>query len=141
MEDSIFTKIIKGDIPCYKVYEDAKTFAFLDIKPLMPGHVLVVPKLQVDQFDDLPAEDYQAVFATVQKVAKRVKEVFGAKRAITWVLGFDVPHAHVHVIPANAGRDFMQAIADHISDKPFPYQPTNEELAEIAQKLRLPDDL
>jgi len=141
MQDSVFTKIIKGEIPCEKVYEDAKTFAFLDIHPLLPGHVLVVPKVQVDQFDDLPEEDYQATFATVRKIAKRLKAVMGTKRAIVHVLGFDVPHAHIHVLPANTGREFFQASADHISDEPFPYQPTSEELTELAAKLRLPDDL
>lgn len=140
MQDSIFTKIIQGEIPCYKVYEDAKTFAFLDIQPLMPGHVLVVPKLQVDQFDDLPDENYQALFRTVQKIAKRVKTVLGTNRAIIQVLGFDVPHAHIHVMPANSGTQFFEAAARHLSTEPFPYQPTAEELAGIAQKLRLPDE-
>lgn len=137
MEDSVFTKILKGEIPCHKVYEDEKTFAFLTINPTLPGHVLVIPKTQVDQFDDLDDEDYQAVFNTVKKVAKRVKEVFGAKRAIISVMGFEVPHAHVHVLPADEGMPFLKnayehAVRDHQGNTP---EPNNEELAEIAKKL------
>ena len=136
MSDSIFTKIIKGEIPCHKVYEDEKTFAFLDIGPLLPGHVLVVPKTQIDHIDDLPDDDYQALFTTVRKVAKRVKEVLGTQRAVIQVWGFDVPHAHVHVIPADSGKQFLQALADHIdAAKKFPYQPSAEELAALADKL------
>lgn len=137
MEDSVFTKIIKGEIPCHKVYEDDKTFAFMTINPTLPGHVLVIPKKQIDQFDDLPEEDYQAVWQTVQKVAKRVKEVFGTKRAIVSVMGFEVPHAHVHVLPADEGMPFLKnayehALRDHTGKTPEPNHP---ELAEIAKKL------
>jgi len=141
MQDSIFTKIIKGEIPSHKVYEDAKTFVFLDIHPLLPGHMLVVPKTQVDHFDDLPEEDYQALFATVRKMAKQAKAVMGAKRAIIQVLGFDVPHAHIHVMPGDTSQQFFQAAADHLSAESYPYQPTQDELAEIAARLRLPDEL
>lgn len=74
MGDSIFTKIIKGEIPCHKVYEDDKTLAFLDIHPVTPGHTLVIPKIQIDEFQDLPTEDYRALMDTVQKVAKRQKK-------------------------------------------------------------------
>jgi histidine triad (HIT) family protein len=141
MQDSIFTKIIKGEIPCHKVYEDAKTMAFLDIDPLLPGHTLVVPKVQVDQFDDLAADDYQALFHAVQKVARHLKEVLGTKRVILHVLGFDIPHAHVHLLPADEGKQYFQAIADHYADKPNPYAQTNEELAKMADRLRMEDEL
>jgi histidine triad (HIT) family protein len=141
MQDSIFTKIIKGEIPCHKIYEDAKTFAFLDIHPLLPGHVLVVPKAQVDHFDDLAEEDYQALFATVRKVAKRAKTGMGTERAIIQVMGFDVPHTHVHVMPANSSLQYFQAASDHLNKDPYPYQPTQDELVEIAARLRLPDEL
>ena len=107
MQPSIFTKIINRDIPASIIYEDAKTIAFLDIHPIRPGHVLVIPKTQVDHFDDLSPEDYQAVFETVQKVAKQVKKVLGVKRACLRVEGFDVPHAHVHVIPCNQSFEIL----------------------------------
>src|ERR1041385_8079567 len=93
MADSIFTKIIKGEVPSHKIYEDNKTYAFLDIHPKTPGHTLVVPKKQIDQFQDLPDEDYTALMQTVKRVAKRLKEVLGADRVGLEVIGVDVPHA------------------------------------------------
>lgn len=98
MEESIFTKIIKGEVPCYKVYEDDKTFAFLDINPLSDGHVLVAPKKQVDKFYELDDDDYRALFDTVKKVARRIQDVLGVRAGIV-VEGLEVPHAHVHVVP------------------------------------------
>ena len=127
MEDSIFTKIIKGDIPCHKVYEDEKTFAFVDINPIQPGHTLVVSKNQQDKFYDLPEEDYTALMSTVKKVALRLEKVIG-KRVIIQILGYDVPHAHVHVIPADTPEEFR-----HI---PSPnHIPDHDALAEMAKKL------
>lgn len=99
MEDSIFTKIIKGEIPCHKVYEDDKTFAFLDIHPKTPGHTLVIPKKQVEFLWDLEDEDYQAVMATAKKVALRIKEVLQPPYVGELVVGEEVPHAHVHIYP------------------------------------------
>ena len=110
MEDSVFTKIIKGELPCHKIYEDDKTIAFLTIQPFIDGHTLVVPKLQVDDFDQLPEEDYQALFGTVKKVSGRIKEVFEVKKAIVNILGFEVPHAHVHILPANSEGEFFKSI-------------------------------
>ena len=95
---SVFSKIIAGEIPCYKIYEDEKTFVFLDINPEVRGHVLVVPKVEVDKIYELADEEYVAVFETVRKVCRRIEEVYGA-RAIFKVIGVDVPHAHVHVMP------------------------------------------
>ena len=103
MTDSIFTKIIRGDIPSYKVYEDEWTYAFLDINPLSDGHVLVAPKKQVDKFYDLDDQTYAALFATVKKVAKRIEEVLGVRAGIV-VEGLEVPHAHVHVVPMYDGE-------------------------------------
>ena len=120
MQDSIFTKIIRGKIPCYKVYEDAKTFAFLDIEPYFPGHTLVVPKLQVDKFDDLPDEDYRALFDTVRKVTKQLKQKLETERVIVQIFGFDVPHTHVHIMPTNDSKQFYQAAANHLSGQPYP---------------------
>lgn len=95
---SIFTKIIQGEIPCYKIYEDDKTFAFLDIHPESRGHVLVIPKNEVDKIYNLPDEDYQALMATVKKLSQHMEKVLGA-RTLWKVVGTDVPHAHVHLMP------------------------------------------
>ena len=103
MEESIFTKIIRGDIPCYKVYEDDRTFAFLDINPLSDGHVLVTTKHQVNKFYDLSDEDYTALFATVKKVAQRIEKVLGVRAGVV-IEGLEVPHAHVHVVPMYDGE-------------------------------------
>lgn len=95
---SIFTKIINGEIPSYKIYEDDKTFAFLDINPESKGHTLVVPKNEVDKIYDLPDEDYQALMNTVKKLSKNMEQKLGTR--ILWkVIGTDVPHAHVHLLP------------------------------------------
>ena len=134
MEPSIFTRIIKGEIPSHKIYEDDKTLAFLDIHPVMPGHVLVVPKNQVDHFDDLPDEDYTAVFATVKKVASRVKEVLGTKRAVILVMGYDVPHAHVHVLPSNSGDEFYTSIGQ--IKEVAQADPDHTQLAAMAERLK-----
>ena len=95
---SIFTKIINGEIPCYKIYEDDKTMAFLDINPESKGHTLVVPKNEVDKIYDLPDEDYQALMTTVKKLSKNMEEKLG-QRTLWKVIGTDVPHAHVHLLP------------------------------------------
>ena len=95
---SIFTKIIQGEIPCYKIYEDDKTFAFLDIHPESKGHVLVIPKNEVDKIYDLSDEDYQALMNTVKKLSQHMEKVLGA-RTLWKVVGTDVPHAHVHLMP------------------------------------------
>jgi len=98
MEDSIFTKIIRGEIPSYKIYEDEKNIAFLDIFPDTAGHVLVVPKVQTDRFYDLPDGDYEALFRAVKKIAKRMETVLGA-RILMRAIGTDVPHVHIHLTP------------------------------------------
>ena len=95
---SIFTKIIKGEIPCYKIYEDDKTLAFLDINPETKGHTLVIPKVEVDKIYELPDADYQALMATVKKLSAHMEDVLGA-RTLWKVIGTDVPHAHVHLLP------------------------------------------
>jgi histidine triad (HIT) family protein len=127
-EDSIFTKIIKGEIPCHKVYEDDKTFAFLDIYPKTPGHTLVIPKKQVEFVWDLDDKDYQALMATVKKVALRVKEVFKPPFVGELIVGVDVPHAHVHVYQF---KDMSES--RRIPDRAV--EPDHEELAKIAKKL------
>ena len=98
MEPSVFTKIINGEIPCYKIYEDDKTFAFLDIHPETKGHTLVIPKHQVDKIYNLDDDDYTALMRTVKKLSKHMEEQLGTR--ILWkVVGTDVPHAHVHLMP------------------------------------------
>ncbi|MBQ8984819.1 HIT domain-containing protein [Candidatus Saccharibacteria bacterium] len=95
---SVFSKIVAGEIPCYKIYEDDKTLAFLDIAPETPGHTLVIPKVEVDKVYDLSEEDYVALWDTVRKVAAHMESVLGA-RTLMKVIGTDVPHAHVHLLP------------------------------------------
>lgn len=95
---SIFSKIIKGDVPSYKIYEDDKTYAFLDIHPESKGHTLVVPKKEVDKIYDLGDEDYQALMTTVKKLSRHMEQVLG-RRTLWKVIGTDVPHAHVHLLP------------------------------------------
>lgn len=119
MPDSIFTKIIKGEIPCHKVYEDDLTLAFLDIHPITPGHTLVISKKQIEFVWDLSDEDYQAVMATAKKVANRLQQVFTDKsRVALLVEGLDVAHAHLKVFPFNSDAEFhnspdLQTEPDH----------------------------
>lgn len=95
---TVFTKIIKGELPSYKIYEDDKTYAFLDIEPEVPGHTLVVPKTEVDKVYDLNDEDYSAVMSTVKKLSRHFEKILG-KRIVIKIVGTDVPHAHVHLMP------------------------------------------
>ncbi|HEY1835363.1 MAG TPA: HIT family protein [Candidatus Saccharimonadales bacterium] len=132
MEDSIFTKIIKGEIPCNKIYEDDKTFAFLDIHPIQSGHVLVVPKKQIGFVWDMDSEDYQALMATVQKVGRRLREVFADKARVgVMIEGLDVAnHAHVKIFPFSTEQEYRA--------RPDPSaEPDNVALAELAAKLAL----
>jgi histidine triad (HIT) family protein len=128
MEDSIFTKIIKGDIPCHKIYEDDLTIAFLDIHPIKPGHTLVVPKEQVDHLWDLPDESYTAVMNTAKRVANKIREVTGAARVGVHVVGLDVPHAHVHLFPFNTVEEYRTVVDMNI-------EPDHSALAAMAKKL------
>jgi histidine triad (HIT) family protein len=128
MQDSIFTKIIKGEIPCHKIYEDDRTFTFLDIHPKRPGHTLVVPKKQVEFLWDLEDADYQAVMATAKKVALRIRDVLNAPYVGELVIGVDVPHAHVHVYPFSTIEE-ARYIPDPSAD------PDHNTLSEVAKKL------
>ncbi len=129
MEDSIFTKIIKGEIPCHKVYEDDRTFALLDIFPVQPGMVLVVSKKQVSNFYELESDDYTALWDSVKKIAKKMKVVFPDKKRIgVQVEGLDVDHVHVKLFPINTGDEFR---AKPDTDN----EPDHDVLAEIAKKL------
>lgn len=102
---SIFSKIVAGEIPCYKVAEDENYLAFLDIFPLVKGHVLVIPKKEVDYLFDLDGETYAGLMEFVRKVALAMGQVIPCKRIGVAVLGLEVPHAHVHLVPLNSERD------------------------------------
>lgn len=95
---TIFSKIIAGEIPCYKIYEDEKTFAFLDINPESKYHTLVIPKIECDKIYELPEDYYSALWNSVKKIAAAIEKTSG-ERALMKVIGTDVPHAHVHIIP------------------------------------------
>ena len=103
---SIFSKIITGEIPSYKIYEDEKTLAFLTIRPQTKGHTLVIPKIEVDQWDDVPEEYFAHMWRTAQFVSKQLKEKLACERVGVMVAGFEVPHAHIHLIPSNSIEDF-----------------------------------
>ncbi len=128
MEESIFTKIIKGEIPCHKVHEDDKSLAFMDINPIQEGMVLVVSKQQVDHVWDLSDEDYQALMGTVREVGRRLRQAFPNKERVGVIIeGFEVPHAHVKVFPIDNERE-MRAL-------PAPSEPDHAVLSEMAKKL------
>lgn len=131
MEPSIFTKIIRGEIPSHKVYEDDKNFAFLDIHPAVPGHTLVVPKVQIANLHELNPEDYSSLMLAVRKVMKRMAEVFGSDYKICLkVMGFDVPHTHVHVIACRNAEDFRAV--ENMGETP-----NHTALAKVAAKLKI----
>ncbi len=106
MNDSIFTKIVQGDIPAHKVYEDDLTLAFLSIMPIVRGHVLVIPKKQVEYLWDLDDETYLAVMKTTKKVALHIKKILQTERVGVKVIGEEVPHAHIHLIPFNTMQEY-----------------------------------
>jgi histidine triad (HIT) family protein len=103
---SIFTKIINGEIPSYKVAEDENYYAFLDIFPLAKGHTLVIPKKEVDYLFSLDDETYKGLWAFAKKVALGVEKAVSCERVGIAVLGLDVPHAHIHLLPLNNMEDF-----------------------------------
>ena len=126
---SIFSKIISGEIPCYKVAENNKNIAFLDIRPIKRGHVLCVPKLEVDELFELPLDDYNNLMSFTRQVAQSLKRVVPCKRIGSMVLGMEVPHAHIHLVPINSEHELsfsnskatlsseeMAALAKAISD-------------------------
>jgi len=108
--DCIFCKIISGDIPSYKVYEDENVIAFLDIFPIRPGHMLVVPKVHVDEFQNLDDTIYQEVMMQVRNLARKIKDVYKPAKVGIMVMGWDVPHAHIHVLPMEESGDITSRI-------------------------------
>lgn len=104
---TIFSKIIAGEIPCYKVAENDKFFAFLDINPLAKGHTLVIPKQEVDYIFDLSDEDLAAMHVFAKKVALAIGKAFPCMKVGEAVLGLEVPHAHIHLIPMQNEKDML----------------------------------
>lgn len=102
---TLFTKIINGDIPSYKIAEDENYLAFLDAMPLVKGHTLVVPKKEIDLIFDLESEEYKNLWGFAQEVAKKVKSAIPCVRVGVAVVGLEVPHAHIHLIPLNQVED------------------------------------
>lgn len=127
MEDSIFTKIIKGEIPCHKIYEDDRVIAFLDIHPKQPGHTMVVPKKQVDLLWELDDETYDNLWDTAKKIATHMGKVLN-KRIGAQVEGIGVPHAHIHLIPFATTDEFL-------NHPDMSAEPDNAALSDMAKKL------
>ena len=125
---SIFSKIITGDIPCYKIAENEECFAFLDIAPLAVGHTLVVPKREVDRYFDLSNEDIASINIFAKQVAVAIEKVVPCKRIGVAVIGLEVPHAHIHLIPLNSVED--------INFERKKLELSQEELAETASQIR-----
>jgi histidine triad (HIT) family protein len=125
---TIFSRIISGEIPCHKVAESEKFLAFLDIMPLRRGHVLVIPKAEVDYIFDLEDDLLGEMMIFAKNVATKIKQEFPCKKVGVTVIGLEVPHAHIHLIPINSlnDMDFSQA----------KLQLTEDELKEIAERLK-----
>ena len=124
---TIFSKIVAGEIPSYKVAEDDNYYAFLDINPVSKGHTLVIPKAEVDYLFDLDDTTLAGLTVFAKKVAHKIKEQTGCVKVAMVVLGLEVPHAHIHLIPMNSEKD-----VDFTAPK---LKLTPEEFAEIAAKL------
>lgn len=125
---SIFSRIIAGEIPCYKVAENDKFFAFLDIAPLAKGHTLVVPKREVDYFFDLEDDELAEMIVFAKQIAKKIKATTGCKKVATVVLGLEVAHAHIHLVPMNTEND--------VDFKREKLSLSQEEFVEIANSLQ-----
>jgi histidine triad (HIT) family protein len=125
---SIFSKIIAGEIPCHRVYEDDKHLAFLDINPLAMGHVLCVPKMEVDYMYDLTEDALADLWKFTIPVAKAIDKSMDCLRVGSAVIGLEVPHVHIHLIP-------LQTVEDINFSRPK-LNPSKEDLADIAQRIR-----
>ena len=124
---SIFTKIVNGEIPCYKIAEDKAYFAFLDISPVQKGHVLVIPKQEVDYIFDLEPAVLGGLHQFAQRVAKAIRKAIPCKKVAVVVLGLEVPHAHIHLIPMNSEADVRFDKKQEL---------TKDEFEAIAEKIR-----
>jgi len=123
---TIFERVVSGEIPCHKVWEDEHHLAFLDINPRVEGHTLVIPKRPHDEVFGMPKEAYDALWSAARTVAHHLEERTGCRRVVVVILGYEVPHVHIHLMPTN-----------HLHDFPFP--PVDEaakaKLVETAKKL------
>lgn len=122
---SIFAKIVSGEVPSYKIYEDDTVLAFLDINPEAKGHTLVIPKEEIDKIYDLPDDLYTHLFAVAKKLAKNMEEKTG-KRTLMKVIGTDVPHAHIHLIPQSDTWEYGKTL-----------KLSEDEFKEIQAKLKV----
>lgn len=125
---SLFSRIVNGEIPCYKVAENDQCLAFLDINPLVKGHVLVIPKSEVDYIFDIEEDAYSGLWIFAKQVAKAVKKAIPCRRIGIAVIGLEVPHAHIHLVPMNRVGDLNFTSPKHSLEK--------EELQAIAEKIR-----
>lgn len=125
---SLFTKIVQGEIPCYRIAEDEQFLAFLDVFPLAMGHALVIPKKETDYFFDLSTEELSGILVFAQPIAKAIAQAFPCRKVGLSVIGLEVPHAHVHLVP-------MQSVDDLNFSRPK-LSPTKESLSEAAERIR-----
>ena len=129
MSDSIFTKIIKGEIPCYKIAEDDRFIAFLDVSPIKKGHTLVVPKVQIDYLFDLDDSLLSDLMIFAKKVAQKMERAISCERIGIAVIGLEVPHAHIHLVP-------LDTVGDIDFSQPK-LQLSAKEMTEIADSIRI----
>lgn len=125
---SVFTKIVKGEIPSHKVAETDEYLAFLDVSPLITGHVLVIPKKEIDYIFDIDSETYSGLWLFAKDVAKALKQAIPCTRVGVAVIGLEVPHTHIHLVP-------IKGVGDINFSKPK-LNPSKEELAETAKRIR-----
>ena len=123
---SIFSRIVAGEIPCYKIAENDKFFAFFDISPLVPGHTLVIPKKEEDYIFDISDADLAEMIVFAKKIAVAIKKAIPCKKVGVAVIGLEVPHAHIHLVPINQEKDM-----DFRNKKSFPA----EEMAAVASRV------
>lgn len=126
---SVFSKIVAGEIPCYKIAENEEFLAFLDINPLAEGHTLVIPKREVDYYFDLEDDEIARMNVFAKRIAQRLKSVTSCKKVAVVVMGLEVPHAHIHLIPMNSERD-----VDFSNEK---LKLTPEQFSRIVEKVGL----
>ena len=124
---TIFSKIIAGDIPCYRIAEDEKFIAFLDIQPLVKGHVLVVPKIEVNKLFDVPDNYLEQMLVFAKPIAHAIEKTFDCDRCGISVIGLEVPHAHMHLVPINSANDLNFTRAK--------LKVTGEELKKVQEKI------
>jgi len=124
---TIFSKIINGEIPCYKIAENEKYFSFLDINPMAEGHTLVIPKIEVDNLFDIPDEYMRDILLFARPVARAIEKSFRCNRCGISVIGLEVPHAHIHLVPINS--------ADDLNFTRRKLHPSSEQLKAAQQKI------